>query len=114
MQKLMYAFILLGGLIYLSPSEVMAQTVRTTEVNTKTQEKVEKAKVKLQQNKEDHENAIEKLSKLRADFEKKHSAGKLSPNSVEKMTNKIQKQSKSIEKFEKKMDKLEEYILKNS
>lgn len=42
MKKLIYTFKILSGLIYLSPSEVMAQTVSTTEVDAKTQEKSQK------------------------------------------------------------------------
>ncbi|REG90511.1 hypothetical protein C8N25_1069 [Algoriphagus antarcticus] len=110
----MFVFILLGGLIYLSPSEVMAQEVITNTVDAKTQSKVEKAKVKLKNYQEHHVKAVEKSRNLRANFEKKNSAGKLSPNAVEKMTKKMEKQSKSIEKLEKKMDKLKKYIEKNS
>lgn len=114
MRKLIYVFILLGGLLYLSPSEVMAQEVSITNVDAKTQEKVEKAKVKLEKYQENHKKALEKRQDLRENFEKKNSAGKLSPNDIEKITKKIDKHSKSIEKLEKKMGKLEEYIRENS
>jgi septal ring factor EnvC (AmiA/AmiB activator) len=114
MKKLIVAFVLLTGLIYLSPSEVMAQTVSTVQVDAKTQAKLEKAKEKLAKNKADHSKAVEKLSKMRADYDKKHSAGKLSPNDVEKITKKLGKQSKKIEKLEKSRSKLEEFIRKNS
>ncbi len=114
MKKLIYAFILLGGLIYLSPSEVMAQVVSTTTSDAKTQDKIEKSKVQLEKYKEDHRKAVEKLAKARADYDKKNAAGKLSPNDVEKITKKMGKQSKSIEKLDKKIRKLEEYIRKNS
>jgi peptidoglycan hydrolase CwlO-like protein len=114
MKKLIFTFILLGGLIYLSPSEVIAQTVSTTEVDAKTQEKIQKSKEKLIKYNEDHQKGVDKLKKMRADFDKKNAAGKLSPNDVEKITKKIGKQTKSIEKIEKEISKLEEYIRKNS
>lgn len=114
MNKLIFVFALLGGLIYLSPSEVIAQKVPTTQVDAKTQAKLEKANEKLTKNKADHEKAVEKLKKMRESYDKKNSAGKLSPNDVEKITKKIGKQSKSIEKLEKNRIKLEEFIRKNS
>ena len=114
MKKLFFALILLGGLIYLSPSEVMAQTVSTTQVDAKLQGKLDKANEKLTKNKVAHEKAVNKLNKMRADYDKKHGAGKLSPNDVEKITKKLTKQSKSIDKLEKKRSKLEAFIAKNS
>lgn len=114
MKKLIFIFIFLGGLIYLSPSEVMAQTVISSTADTKTQEKVEKSKVKLEKYKEDHEKAVKKRQDLRENFEKKNSAGKLSPNDIEKITKKMEKQSKSIEKLEKKISKLEDFLKENS
>jgi len=104
----------MGGLIYLSPSEVIAQVVNTSTVSTKTQEKIEKAKEKIEKYNEAHEKAITNLQKTRADFDKKNLAGKLSPNDVEKITKKMNKQSKSIEKLEKKIRKEKEFIQKNS
>ncbi|PZX50248.1 hypothetical protein [Algoriphagus chordae] len=115
MKKLIFVFMLLGGMMYLSSSQVIAQTVTTaTKAELKTQEKLLDSKVKLEKYEQDHEKAIEKRQDLRADFEKKNSSGKLSPNDVEKMTKKMDKQSKSIEKLEKKMDKLKKYIAENS
>tara|TARA_R110002020_G_scaffold287003_2_gene502490 strand:- start:4272 stop:4616 length:345 start_codon:yes stop_codon:yes gene_type:complete len=114
MKKLIFTFILLGGLLYLSPSEIMAQEVNTSTADAKTQEKVEESKVKLAKYTEDHQKALEKNQELKADFEKKHASGKLSPNDVEKMTKKMDKQAKSIEKLEKKMSKLDEYIKENT
>ena len=114
MKKLIVAFVLLAGLIYLSPSKVMAQTVSAAQVDAKTQAKIEKAKEKLAKNKDDHSKALEKLSTMRADYDKKHSAGKLSPNGVEKITKKLGNQSKKIEKLEKSISKLEKFIEKNS
>ncbi|PZX51815.1 hypothetical protein LV84_03573 [Algoriphagus ratkowskyi] len=114
MKKLIFTCILLGGLIYLSPAEVIAQSVSTSTVDSKTQEKLEKSKIQLEKYTESHRKAVEKLAKTREDYDKKNGAGKLSPNDVEKITKKLGKQSKSIEKLDKKIRKLEEYIRKNS
>ena len=114
MKKLIYSFLLVGGLIYISPDQVMAQEVITSTVDAKTQEKVEKSKEKLLKLNEDRQKAIEKLEKTRADFDKKNAAGKLSPNDVAKITKKMGKQSKSIEKIEKKIAKEEEFIKENT
>lgn len=114
MKKLLFVFALLGGLIYLSPSDLMAQTVNNSEVSLKTQAKIQKAKEKLAKNQASHQKAVEKLQKMRADYDKKNGAGKLSPNDIEKITKKLNKQSKAIEKLEKKRSKLEAFIAKNS
>ncbi|MEB2778282.1 hypothetical protein SYJ56_23425 [Algoriphagus sp. D3-2-R+10] len=114
MKKLIVAIFLLGGMTHLSSTEAIAQEVSITEVNTKVQEKVEKAEAKLEKYREDHKKALEKRRDLREGFEKDNSAGKLSPNDIEKVTKKIDKHSKSIEKLEKKMGKLEEFINENS
>ncbi len=114
MKKLILLFTLLVGLIYISPSELSAQTVITSGIDAKTQEKIEKAQVKIEKYKADHEKAVAKRQDLRENFEKKNSAGKLSPNDIEKITKKIDKQAKSIEKLEKKMAKLEKFIEENS
>ncbi|MEB2781606.1 hypothetical protein U3A58_14510 [Algoriphagus sp. C2-6-M1] len=114
MKKLILLFTVLVGLICLSTPEVVAQTVSTIGIDAKTHEKVEKAKVKLIKYKEDHRKALEKRQDLRVNFEKKNSAGKLSPNDIEKITKKMEKQTKSIEKLEKKMRKLEEFIKENA
>lgn len=114
MKKLILLFSLLVGLIYISPSELIAQTVISTGIDAKTQEKVEKAKVKIERYKETHKKAVAKRQDLRENFEKKNSAGKLSPNDIEKITKRIEKQAKSIAKLEKKMAKLEKFIEENS
>jgi len=103
MKKLICVFILLGGLTYLTPMESMAQEVVATSVDAKTLEKIEKSKEKIEKYTEQHTRAVEKLTKVRVDFDKKNAAGKLSPNDVEKATKKMGKQSKSIEKLEKKI-----------
>ncbi|MEB2786693.1 hypothetical protein [Algoriphagus persicinus] len=114
MKKLILLFTVLVGLIFLSIPEVVAQTVSTIGIDAKTQEKVIKVKVKLIKYKEDHRKALEKRQDLREDFEKKNSAGKLSPNDIEKVTKKIDRHSRLIEKPEKKMRKLEEFIKENT
>ncbi len=114
MKKLILLFTLFVGLLYLSPSELIAQTVINTGIDSKTQEKVEKAKVKIEKYKEAHEKGVAKRQDLRENFEKKNSAGKLSPNDIEKITKRIEKHAKSIEKLEKKMAKLEKFIEENS
>lgn len=114
MKKLILLFSLLVGLIYISPSELIAQTVISTGIDAKTQEKVEKAKVKIERYKETHKKAVAKRQDFRENFEKKNSAGKLSPNDIEKITKRIEKQAKSIAKLEKKMAKLEKFIEENS
>ncbi|WP_192346562.1 hypothetical protein [Algoriphagus sp. Y33] len=114
MKKLIFVLFLLVGVVYLSPSEATAQEVSSAAVDAKVQEKVKKSIAQLEKYKGQHEKAVEKRIDLRTDFEKKNSAGKLSPNDVAKITKKIDKHSKSIEKLEKKMKKLEVYISENS
>lgn len=114
MKKLIFAFIITGGLVFLSLPEILAQEVSASTVDAKTQEKVEQAKKKLEKYNQDHVKEVEKRQKLRVSFEKKNSSGKLSPNDVEKMTKKMDKQAKSIEKLEKKISKLEKFIKENS
>tara|TARA_R110002020_G_scaffold264523_2_gene479292 strand:+ start:599 stop:946 length:348 start_codon:yes stop_codon:yes gene_type:complete len=114
MKKIIFAFILLGGLIYLSPPEIMAQEVSTSSTNVKIQQKIEKSKENLEKLNEKHQKAIQKLEKTRADFDKKNGAGKLSPNDVAKITKKLSKQTKSIEKIEKKIAKEEKFLRENT
>lgn len=114
MRKLLVTIFLLGGMAYLSSPEALAQEVSTTVVDVKVQEKVEKAKIKMEKYQEAQEKGLEKRQGLQENFDKKKAAGKLSPNDIEKMTKKIDKQTKSIEKLEKKMGKLKEYIEENS
>ena len=114
MKKLILLFALLVGVNYFSPPEALAQTVISSGIDSKTQEKIEKAKIKIEKYQNDHEKAVAKRQDLREKFEKKNSAGKLSPNDIEKITKKIEKQAKSIDKLEKKMGKLEKFINENS
>ncbi|MDR7132152.1 hypothetical protein J2X69_004519 [Algoriphagus sp. 4150] len=114
MKKLICILFLLGGLTYLSSANAIAQEISTTAVDAKTKEKVEKSIASLEKHKVQHEKAIKKRQDLRTNFEKKNSAGKLSPNDVQKITKSMEKQSKSIGKLEKKMKKLEDYINANS
>ena len=114
MKNLILALTLFAGLYLVSPTISFAQEVIISSSDSKTQEKVEKSKAKLEKYKEQHTKAVEKRLDLRTSFEKKNSAGKLSPNDIGKITKKIDKQSKSIGKLEKKMKKLEDYIKKNS
>ncbi len=72
------------------------------------------AKVKIEKYKAALEKAVAKRQDLRENFEKKNSAGKLSPNDIEKITKRIEQHAESIEKLKKKMAKLEKYIEENS
>ncbi|MCE7058061.1 hypothetical protein LZF95_25490 [Algoriphagus sp. AGSA1] len=114
MKNLVLALTLFVGLCLVSPTISFAQEVIISSSDSKTQEKVEKSKVQLQKYTEEHQKVTEKRQSLQADFEKKRSAGKLSPNDIDKITKKINKRTKSIEKLEKKMAKLDRYIREHS
>ena len=114
MKKLILAFLLICGAAYIKPSEVQAQEVSSTEVDDKTQAKVEKSKEQLEKYQSKRQKEIEKHDKVRAKFDSDNAAGKLSPNDADKITKKLDKQTKSIEKLEKKIAKLEEFIEENS
>lgn len=114
MKKLLITSVFVGALFYMAPSPTFAQEISTTTVDAKTQIKIEQSKEKIQKYNEQRRKAVEKLDNMRADFDKKNLAGRLSPNDVEKIMKKINKQSKTINKLEKKIAKEEKFISRNT